>query len=118
MKGLNEKYLLKRASEGLVPSSVLDRTKQPYRAPEAASITAHDASGYFAELLSPAQLRRDGIFDAAAVGRLVQKSKLRHAISVRDDMALTGILSTQIVIDRFVNHFSSVNHGYAYQGTA
>ena len=42
----------------------------------------------------------------------------RQAISVKDDMALTGILSTQIVIDRFVNHFSSVNHGYAYQGTA
>ena len=32
MKGLCEKYLLKRASRDYVPDSVVQRTKQPYRA--------------------------------------------------------------------------------------
>ena len=37
MKGLREKYLLKRAFAGAVPPSVLRRPKQPYRAIEIAS---------------------------------------------------------------------------------
>ena len=38
MMGLTEKYLLKRAARGIVPPSVLQRSKQPYRAPDAKSL--------------------------------------------------------------------------------
>ena len=41
MKVLNQKYLLKRASGGLVPESILRRSKQSYRAP--------DGKGFFDE---------------------------------------------------------------------
>jgi asparagine synthase (glutamine-hydrolysing) len=118
MKGLNEKYLLKRLARGLVPDAIRNRPKQPYRAPEGSTVLAHDGDGYFRERLSPEQVRRDGIFDADAVGRLVQKSRANTTVSVKDDMALVGILSTQIVIDRFINHFSPVSHGTPDQGTA
>jgi asparagine synthase (glutamine-hydrolysing) len=37
MKVLNEKYLLKRCADGLIPPSIAKRHKQPYRAPEAGS---------------------------------------------------------------------------------
>src|SRR5262249_42496386 len=34
LRGLDEKHILKRASRGLVPDSILARSKQPYRAPD------------------------------------------------------------------------------------
>ncbi len=37
LRGLDEKSILKRAAGDLVPPSVLERKKQPYRAPDAAS---------------------------------------------------------------------------------
>jgi asparagine synthase (glutamine-hydrolysing) len=111
MKALNEKFLLKQLARDLVPASVWQRSKQPYRAPGAKAFFAPGADGYTHDLLSPAQLQRDGIFDPRAVGRLVQKVRGRTAIGVKDDMALVGIISTQLVIHRFINHFSTVTHG-------
>jgi asparagine synthase (glutamine-hydrolysing) len=113
MKALNEKYLLKRAAASVVPAAVVNRAKQPYRAPEAAGMLAEDRTGYFAELLAPEQVRRAGIFDPDAVTRLVHKSRQPKPISVSDDMALTGVLSTQMVIDRFITHFTPLSHGHA-----
>lgn len=34
MKGLNEKYLLKKAMQGLLPAAIVERKKQPYMAPD------------------------------------------------------------------------------------
>jgi hypothetical protein len=33
---------------------------------------------------------------------------------VRDDMALVGILSTQLLVDRFINNFPTVTHATAH----
>jgi asparagine synthase (glutamine-hydrolysing) len=111
MKVLNEKFLLKQAARDLVPPSVWQRSKQPYRAPGARTFFSGADTGYVDDLLSPAQLQRDGIFDPVAVGRLVRKVRDGAAIGLKDDMALVGIVSTQLVIDRFINHFSTVTHG-------
>jgi hypothetical protein len=35
-----------------------------------------------------------------------------------DDMALVGIISTQLIVHQFINHFSTVTHGTSYSGTA
>jgi asparagine synthase (glutamine-hydrolysing) len=103
MKVLNEKYLLKCAAAGLVPESVRRRAKQPYRAPDGKSFFADARTDLVADMLSVGTLRRDGIFDPDAVGRLVQKFQTGAAIGVRDDMALLGILSTQLVVDQFID---------------
>ena len=63
MKALNEKYLLKRCARGLIPASIANRHKQPYRAPEGASFLTPPARSYVDDLLSKDQIRRDGIFD-------------------------------------------------------
>jgi asparagine synthase (glutamine-hydrolysing) len=118
MKALNEKYLLKRLARDLVPTPVWQRSKQPYRAPDGRAFFAGRKGGYVDDLLSHAQVRRDGVFDPDAVSRLVQKFRDKRAIGVKDDMALVGILSTQIILDRFVNNFSTVTHGAPYPGTA
>ena len=106
MKGLREKYLLKRAAAGLVPAPILARTKQPYRAPEARCFLSETAGSvrheYVDELLSPQRIRDDGIFEPEAVGHLV--SKIRRGLShgIKDNMALVGILSTQLVVEQFL----------------
>lgn len=110
MKVLNEKYILKRAVGGLVPASITKRTKQPYRAPEATSFFGGDARAarpdYVEDLLSAKRIQQDGIFNPVSVRKLVEKAQKGQAIGIRDNMALVGILSTQLVIDQFVNHFS------------
>jgi len=105
MKVLNEKYLLKRCASGLIPRSIVTRHKQPYRAPEACSFLQPAASGYMDDLLSPEQIRRDGIFDAPAVTKLVDKFRKGTAIGTKDNMGLVGIVSTQLLIHQFINRF-------------
>jgi len=53
-------------------------------------------------MLSPHRIKRDGIFDPQAVTALVSKFKARRETSTKDNMALVGILSTQILLDQFV----------------
>jgi asparagine synthase (glutamine-hydrolysing) len=118
MKALREKYLLKQIARDLVPADVWRRSKQPYRAPGASALLTASRAGYIDDLLAPSQLRHDAIFDEAAVQRLVRKCRERSSLSIADDMALVGIISTQLIVHRFINHFPTVTHGTSYSGTA
>ncbi|HEY1308211.1 MAG TPA: asparagine synthase (glutamine-hydrolyzing) [Vicinamibacterales bacterium] len=104
MKVLTEKHLLKRAARDLVPDVIVNRQKQPYRAPDARSFLdgGQATPEYVDELLSEQRLRADGVFDSSAVQRLVAKIRGGRAIGVKDNMALVGILSTQLLIELFI----------------
>jgi asparagine synthase (glutamine-hydrolysing) len=102
MRALQEKYILKKCAGTLVPPTILARYKQPYRAPDATSFFGPRAPDYVRELLSPDAIRSNGLFDPRAVEKLVEKAR-RGAISgVSDNMAIVGIISTQLLIDKFV----------------
>ena len=101
MKGLTEKYLLKRAFSRDVPQSILKRTKQPYRAPEGKCFFGPHAPEWVEEALSHRAIQSCGIFDARAVGVLADKFKSGRPVSTKDNMALTGVLSTQLLVDQF-----------------
>jgi len=107
MRVLDEKHLLKLAVGGLVPESIRRRPKQPYRAPDAASFfdSARQAprAGWIAPLTAPEQLARDGVFNPRAVSKLMEKGCAGQITGARDGMALVGVLSTQVLIDRFIN---------------
>jgi asparagine synthase (glutamine-hydrolysing) len=109
MKVLNEKYLLKQVFGDLVPASVRKRPKQPYRAPDAISFfdtaTGKARHDYVDELLGSDCIRAQGIFDPNAVQKLVAKAKAGRASSFVDNAAIVGILSTQLLIHQFVDHF-------------
>jgi asparagine synthase (glutamine-hydrolysing) len=108
MKVLNEKYILKRAVGTLIPSSVKKRPKQPYRAPDAKSFFHQEPQAarhaYVNELLSREQIQKNGLFNPLAVQKLVDKAKNGRIIGVRDNMALVSILSTQLLIEQFINN--------------
>jgi asparagine synthase (glutamine-hydrolysing) len=107
MKVLDEKHILKQAVGDLIPDSIRRRPKQPYRAPEIKSFFdgGKPREEYVRELLSADCIRRDGIFDPLAVSLLVKKIREGRAIGIKDNMALVGILSTQLLIAQYVNDF-------------
>jgi len=108
MKVLEQKYLLKLAVKGLIPESIRRRPKQPYRAPDGVSFFGHK-DGVVQDLLSPAKIKQDGIFDPRATEALVKKFRSGRETSIKDNMALTGILSTTILLDRFMRGRSAVS---------
>jgi asparagine synthase (glutamine-hydrolysing) len=109
MKVLQEKYLLKRCAHGLIPRAVQLRPKQPYRAPDALCFLEPRAREYVDEMLSADCLRRYGIFDPAPVAKLFEKVRSGRPISVKDNMALVGIISTQLVIRQFIETLGGKN---------
>ena len=107
MSGLDEKHILKQATRHLVPDSIRQRSKQPYRAPDAQSFFDIESGTarfeYVDEMLSPKAVTSAGLFDPAAVTKLVEKARKGAAIGVKDNMALVGILSAQLVVEQFVH---------------
>jgi asparagine synthase (glutamine-hydrolysing) len=57
------------------------------------------------ELLSPASIAECGLFKPAAVSQLVSKLTLGERVGETDDMALAGILSTQLLFQQFIRNF-------------
>jgi len=106
VRGLEEKYILKKSAQGLLPSQVWQRRKQPYRAPIHPAFFAQPLD-YVQALLAPEALRACGVFDPDAVTRLVHKCQAGAKVSEGDDMALVGVLSTQLIYHLFVDNFSS-----------
>jgi asparagine synthase (glutamine-hydrolysing) len=104
--GLNEKYILKRAVRGMLPQSVGQRTKRPYRAPIQAPFFGEAAPEYVQEQLSVDAVRAAGYFDEKTVSRLVKKASSLPALGERDSMALAGVLSTQLLHSQFVKEFT------------
>jgi asparagine synthase (glutamine-hydrolysing) len=103
MRVLNEKYLLKVAATGLVPESVRTRTKQPYRSPDGVSFFHGKHLEYVEDLLSCDALKKYGVFEPTAVSKLVAKFQNGGKVTTRDDMALVGILSTQLLAHTFLH---------------
>ena len=123
LHGLTEKYILKQIATHQIPEALIRRPKQPYRAPISRCFSGAAAPEYVAELLSENNLKRAGCFDPLRVGRLVQKSRQAGGLtSERENMALSAILSTQLLEHQFIRFFpefddSPMNHAVdVYQG--
>ncbi|MDX1688701.1 MAG: asparagine synthase (glutamine-hydrolyzing) [Candidatus Promineifilaceae bacterium] len=103
LRGLNEKYLLKRAMRDLLPEEIWKRAKRPYRAPIHRSFFPDGKPlEWVAELLSTEQVEAAGYFNPRAVDKLLQKIDRFGALGETDDMALAGLLSTQLLHRQFV----------------
>ncbi|OOG44291.1 asparagine synthase (glutamine-hydrolyzing) [Rhodanobacter sp. C06] len=103
IRGMTEKYLLRKALAGLLPADILARTKQPYRAPDQSSFFVDgEPLDYVADLLSGERIRAAGWFDAPAVGRLFEKCRHGRAIGFADNQAFVGILSTMLIDEFFL----------------
>ena len=106
MPALREKDLLREAMKDALPPEIVRRSKQPYRAPDAAAFLAGDSVDYVNELTGRDALIRYGYFDPDRVSRLVAKLRRARISAPRDNMAFVGILSTQLWHAQFVEGLS------------
>lgn len=95
--GLDEKHLLKQAFADLLPTEILERPKQPYRAP-AALVGGPDEPAWVDEVTSPDAVAEAGVFSPALVERLLAKCRRApHTLGNTDAMRLVAVLSTQLL---------------------
>ena len=102
LNGLNEKYVLKRIMKGKLPETILNRSKQAYRAPIRSAFNLKQMPEYLKLMLTESQLKEFGIFNPENVNQLLTKMQKNSQVSEIDTMAITAILSTQILYDLFV----------------
>lgn len=108
LHGLTEKYLLRQLAKEWLPEDIWKRRKRPYRAPIHRSFFNEETQDYVHELLSPDAIRSAGLFKAEAVTQMVNKVRQGGRLSETDDMALAGILSTQLVHQQFISDFKTL----------
>ena len=109
LRGLNEKYLLRRFAQKLLPSEIWARKKRPYRAPIQASFFGANPAEYLTDMLSPHNLSESGIFNGLAVEKLAAKASSEKALSETEEMALVGIISTLLVYRLFIQGARKAN---------
>jgi asparagine synthase (glutamine-hydrolysing) len=103
--GLNEKHILKKSFEKILPKEITSRPKNPYRAPIKQSLLNAATAEYTKESLSDKSLNEAGLFDAGKVAKLLRKAQKVEDLSEIDSMALVGVLSSQIIYRKFIQDF-------------
>jgi asparagine synthase (glutamine-hydrolysing) len=96
-----DKYLLRRLATSRLPESVVHRPKMPYRAPIRDIVRSHQGA-YIDDALAPDTLREVGLFNVEAARKLYEKVRGDDAVSEMDEMALLGIITTQLWHDTFI----------------
>lgn len=80
LKGTNEKYILKKVGQGIVPDEVLKRKKFPFQAPGMSFMIKQNGGG---EFLSDSMIKKYGIFDLGYVNEMKKVYR-------QDDFKLMG----------------------------
>lgn len=107
MKVLNEKNILKKAMNGRLPSTILERKKQPYMAPDILSFSGKTGEECIEMYMSKQSLDDAGLFRTESVLQLLEKCRRNKRQGFRENMAFVGILSSQILYKKFVQDFGS-----------
>lgn len=102
---LNEKFILKEALKSRLPNSIVNRPKNPYRAPIKRGLINAD-NKIVEKYFNPDELKKSGLFDPKKVNLFIKKMQKVDTISEIDGMTLIGLLSTQILYDKFITSFS------------
>lgn len=101
---LDEKHILKREFADLVPPSIINRPKQPYRAPDASSFFGPHGTEWVADLAGEAAVAEAGVFNPRTVKALFAKCAAVGGMKMSntDNMRVLGVLSTQLAHSQFI----------------
>jgi asparagine synthase (glutamine-hydrolysing) len=102
---LREKQLLRNAFRDWLPPDIGQRRKRPYRAPIHRCFAGAEAPPYVAEIMSETALASSGCFKPGPAARLFDAVRHGRQIGETDEMALVGILSTELLRQQFVEGF-------------
>jgi asparagine synthase (glutamine-hydrolysing) len=99
LRGLQEKYALRKAVARVLPEAIRSRPKIPYRAPIRDVFFGPKSDR---SLLEADAVRAAGLLDETQIARLVAKFTDGRQASETDEMALAGSMSLMILHDRLV----------------
>ncbi len=100
IRGLNEKYIVKKLACKYVPEAITKRKKFPYRAP--INIREIMKDEYTSYVMSDSCMKQFGVFNETAAGRFLSAVLKKDEPNERDCMLFMGFLTTQILYDRFI----------------
>ncbi len=101
--GLREKAILRRWARDVVPPTVQERQKQPYRAPDVPAFFTPEPVEYVRDVLDAGNVARSGLFEPAAVAGLVRRCRTGAATGFRESQALVAVLSTELWYRQFIS---------------
>lgn len=104
LKGLNEKYLLKKVLKNRIPENILKRPKQAYRAPIKSVFLSKDAPEYVKQMLSDSYTTLVGIFNYDSIAGLISKIEKTGTSSEIDNMVLSSVISTHMLYYQFIEN--------------
>jgi len=99
LRGMTEKWLLRRVAAAMLPREIVWRRKHGMRADFSIVFLGESRPPWVDELLSPASLRAAGYFDPDAVAEQRARQlggRRRVAPRLAYDAALTGVVATQL----------------------
>ena len=105
MRGLKDKYVLRKVAERWLPREIAWRPKAMFRAPFD-SFHAERAPPFVDQLLSEESIRRAGYFNPAAVKHYRQAFRSmgkRSPMRVTLEMGLVGVIATQLWHQTFID---------------
>jgi asparagine synthase (glutamine-hydrolysing) len=102
LKGVTEKYLLKKLLRDRIPEPILKRTKQPYRAPVNNAFLGKNAPDYAREMLSQEQTEKVNVFDYNKLKPVLTRINRAGSASEMDDMLLASVISTHLLFEQFI----------------
>jgi asparagine synthase (glutamine-hydrolysing) len=106
MPALRDKALLRDTARRWLPKEITQRRKRPYRAPIHRCFGAAGAPDYIAEIFSETSLRASGMFSPGPASRLYQAVREGRVLGETDEMALIGILSTELLHRQFIREYT------------
>ena len=100
LKGLTRKYLLKKVARRWLPTEIVDRKKQGFPIPFSVWFR-REARSFVRDLLSPAVIKRRGLYNPAFVEKLLDE----HDAGTADHQFLIwGLLSVELWHRAFLDH--------------
>jgi asparagine synthase (glutamine-hydrolysing) len=102
LRGLTEKFLLKKLLKDRIPQDIITRPKQPYRAPVSNVFLTGKTPDYVMEMLSERQTSKVNVFDYKTVNSVIARIKKSGISSEMDDMLITSVISTHLLYDQYI----------------
>jgi asparagine synthase (glutamine-hydrolysing) len=102
LRGLADKVVLRQLARKYLPTEISARPKWPYRAPIRNAFAGPAAPEYTREMLSPSALAGNPLLDGNACKALAARASSDQPMSEREEMALIGVLSTQLWYHSFI----------------
>lgn len=107
LQSLCEKSILKKSVADLLPANILERPKQPYRAPDSSSFVGREGGELVDRFLDDGSSEEHSVWNRERLPALVRKWRAGRLNSARDNMAFVGLLSGRILEEDFGPGFES-----------